>query len=51
MKEICEFIRLFLWKSCQLRVAASTTIASSPEKKGQIVLVPGNQTGFVKKEK
>lgn len=28
-------------------VAASTTITSSPAKKGQLVLVQGNQIGFV----
>jgi len=38
---------LFYCKRCQLGVAASTTITSSPAKKGQIVLVQGNQTGFV----
>jgi len=30
-------------------VAASTTITSSPAKKGQIVLVQGNQVNFVGK--
>merc|ERR1712071_312316 len=32
---------------CQVGVAASTTITSSPAKKGQIVLVQGNQVNFV----
>jgi len=34
---------------CQVGVAASTTITSSPAKKGQIVLVQGNQVNFVGK--
>lgn len=32
---------------CQVGVAASTTITNSPAKKGQVVLVQGNQIGFV----
>jgi hypothetical protein len=39
--------RNFYYFSCQVGVAASTTITSSPAKKGQIVLVQGNQTLFV----
>ncbi|XP_059351890.1 eukaryotic translation initiation factor 2D-like isoform X2 [Daphnia carinata] len=34
-------------RRCQVGVAASTTITSSPAKKGQVVLVQGNQISFV----
>ena len=34
-------------RRCQVGVAASTTITSSAAKKGQTVLVQGNQTVFV----
>ncbi|XP_046456251.1 eukaryotic translation initiation factor 2D-like [Daphnia pulex] len=34
-------------RRCQVGVAASTTITSSPAKKGQLVLVQGNQISFV----
>lgn len=40
---------ILLVNRCQVGVAASTTITSSPAKKGQIVLVQGNQVAFVGK--
>jgi len=40
-------ISLVYLNRCQVGVAASTTITSSPAKKGQLVLVQGNQISFV----
>lgn len=49
-ERILEIIKVLVFVysyRCQVGVAASTTITNSPAKKGQVVLVQGNQIGFV----